>query len=97
MSDAESRSGEPVRLRLRIRGRVQGVCFRYFTLRTAQRLGIAGYVRNEPDGSVLCEAQGEAAKVAALVAEVRHGPEFARVDDVVSESLKPDPAAAPDG
>ena len=45
--------------RISVFGRVQGVGFRYFVLRNAQALDVKGFVKNQPDGSVLCEAEGE--------------------------------------
>ncbi|MFH1843101.1 MAG: acylphosphatase, partial [bacterium] len=47
-----------VRLEIRIRGRVQGVAYRWHTLQQAQRLGVTGTVRNRPDGSVRIVAEG---------------------------------------
>ena len=74
-------------LRLRVHGRVQGVGFRYFTARSARDHGLKGFVRNEPDGSVLCEVQGPAELVDQFVDAVRRGPKFARVDDLAIEPL----------
>jgi acylphosphatase len=69
-------------LHLLIRGRVQGVGFRYFVLRRAQALGLAGWVRNRADGAVEVEAEGTRAALEALVGAVRHGPTGARVTAV---------------
>lgn len=66
-----------------VRGKVQGVGFRRYVQREADRLGLAGWVRNEPDGSVALGASGEAVSLAALQRAVRRGPPWARVDDVV--------------
>lgn len=66
----------------RVRGRVQGVWFRASTRREAEALGLRGWVRNEPDGSVSGVAQGEDAAVDALVAWLHRGPSGARVDAV---------------
>ena len=70
------------RIHLRVRGRVQGVGFRYFVLRRAQALGLAGWVRNRSDGSVEIEAEGDRVAVEALAAEVRRGPPGAHVAEV---------------
>jgi acylphosphatase len=65
-----------------VTGRVQGVSYRAATEAEAQRLGVSGWVRNEPDGSVVVHAEGAADAVEALVAWCRSGPPPARVDDV---------------
>ena len=69
------------------RGRVQGVGFRHFTAMAARAHGVAGWVRNEADGSVRGEVEGEDAAVQAFLAEVRAGPRFARVDEVATRDL----------
>ena len=75
-----------VTVHLRIRGRVQGVGFRYYLAREARSHGVAGWVRNRHDGSVEAMLQGSREAVDALVAWSRHGPPSARVTDVqVSE------------
>ncbi|MDX3900066.1 MAG: acylphosphatase [Sphingobium sp.] len=68
--------------RLSISGRVQGVFYRAWTVETARELGLVGWVRNRPDGSVEAHVQGEAAAVDRLVALARRGPTAARVDAV---------------
>jgi acylphosphatase len=70
------------RLSARIAGRVQGVGFRNFTQRTARRLGLTGWVRNEPDGSVRLEAEGPRDALNDLHEAVQEGPRPARVDAV---------------
>jgi acylphosphatase len=77
-----------LRVRLRITGRVQGVWYRGATEAEARRLGVDGWVRNMPDGSVEAVVQGEPAAVRALVAWCRTGPPGARVADV-SEQVEP--------
>ena len=67
---------------LHVTGRVQGVSYRAATQQEAERLGVTGWVRNEPDGSVAVHAEGEAAAVEALVAWCRRGPVGSRVRDV---------------
>ncbi|MBI1195020.1 MAG: acylphosphatase [Gammaproteobacteria bacterium] len=63
-----------------VRGRVQGVCFRATTVSEARRLGVAGWVRNEPGGEVRIEAEGAREALEALVDWCRHGPEYAVVE-----------------
>jgi len=70
------------RLHAVIRGDVQGVGFRYFVQRTAQRLGLRGWVRNNDDGTVELVAEGERGKLEELERAVRAGPRMARVDSV---------------
>ena len=67
---------------LRIRGRVQGVGFRVYMQREAQRHGVAGWVRNRHDGSVEAVVQGDTDAVEAVIAWARHGPPSARVTDI---------------
>ena len=72
-----------------VRGRVQGVGFRWFVEAEAHRLGIAGWVRNNADGSVEVLAQGSPEQLAALHARLREGPRAARVDDIETIAAKP--------
>lgn len=78
------------RVRLQIRGRVQGVWYRGSTAREAGHLGLVGWVRNRPDGSVEAVAQGAPAAVEALITWCRRGPPAARVDGVDVEPLEVD-------
>jgi acylphosphatase len=71
-----------VRRRIRVTGRVQGVWFRASAEREAARLGVAGFARNERDGSVTVEAEGPAPAVDAMVAWCRSGPPRAEVAGV---------------
>jgi acylphosphatase len=75
------------RVRAQVTGRVQGVMFRDSCRREAGRLGVVGWVRNEPDGSVLLEAEGDEPDVDTLVAWCRSGPPGARVSDVSTHEV----------
>ena len=79
-----------IRRRVAVRGHVQGVFFRETTRRHAIAEGVAGWVRNRPDGTVEAVLEGEREPVERLVAFVREGPPGARVEwvDVVSEKLE---------
>lgn len=70
------------RRRLVVRGRVQGVGFRWFVRETARRCGLAGWVRNLADGSVELEASGPPDMLALLAEAVRAGPPGADVTSV---------------
>lgn len=73
---------EPVRRRIVVRGRVQGVGFRYSTVDQARRLGLRGWARNAPDGSVEILVEGSPAAVEQLIDWCRQGPPSARVASV---------------
>jgi acylphosphatase len=68
-----------------VRGRVQGVGYRYFTLQKAKQHGIRGSVSNLPDGDVRVRAIGE--NLGEFIAELRKGPSFARVLTVQIKDL----------
>jgi acylphosphatase len=70
---------------MRITGRVQGVGFRCAAQRKAGKLGLNGFVRNEPDGSVHIEAEGEEVILEKFLAWSREGPAFAAVHEVSCE------------
>ena len=80
--------------RFLVRGRVQGVGFRWFVEREAHILGVAGWVRNNADGAVEVLAQGTADQLSGLRSRLREGPRAARVDAVeekeapISEGMK---------
>jgi acylphosphatase len=74
---------------IRVYGRVQGVGFRASARREAARRGVAGFARNEPDGSVAIEVEGDEAALAAFVAWCRVGPPAARVDRLEVEAGEP--------
>lgn len=82
---------EPERKRIIVRGRVQGVGYRLFALRWAQRLGVRGTVRNLPDGrSVEVVAEAEAALMAAFLGELRKGPPGGHVGEMEVEDIGED-------
>jgi acylphosphatase len=72
------------RLHVRVTGVVQGVGFRWFVRERARRLGLSGWVRNLPDGSVEVLADGEQGQLDLLMGELRRGPDGARVSGVVA-------------
>jgi len=71
-----------VRLSAKIHGLVQGVSFRYYTLRQAQTLELNGYVRNCFDGTVEVVAEGDRRTVAKLLSWLHEGPRWAQVERV---------------
>jgi acylphosphatase len=72
-----------------VTGRVQGVGFRMAAAERARSRGVAGSIRNLPDGSVEATFEGEPDSVEALVAWCRRGPRGARIDDVAVELETP--------
>jgi acylphosphatase len=70
------------RLHAVIHGDVQGVGFRYFLIDHARPLGVRGWVRNRPDGTVEITAEGERARLEELLNVARRGPRGATVTDV---------------
>jgi acylphosphatase len=76
-----------VRARLVVHGRVQGVWYRGSMQTEATRLAVGGWVRNQPDGTVEAEVEGETAAVEALIAWARCGPSGARVTEIAVEWL----------
>lgn len=78
------------RVRVQVTGVVQGVGFRWFARRAATALGLTGWVRNRPDGSVEAEAQGGAAAIAAFIEELRIGSPAADVRGVETARISPE-------
>ena len=70
-----------------VRGRVQGVGFRWFVQREAERLGIVGYARNLSSGEVEVRAQADEAVLDLFKRKLRNGPPAARVGDVIEQDL----------
>lgn len=81
------------RLRLLIRGRVQGVGFRWFAREAAERLGVEGWVRNLADGRVEAEAQGTTEQLTSFVRELKEGHPYAQVEGIESRDVPIEPAA----
>ncbi len=77
------------RLEVTVAGRVQGVGFRWFTVRQALALGLVGWVRNLPDGRVRVVAEGPRDAAEALLAWLNRGPDRARVDHCDPRWLAP--------
>jgi acylphosphatase len=75
------------RARAIVSGRVQGVSYRAETASQARRLGVVGWVRNRPDGTVELEVEGPPEKVAALLAWCEHGPPAAKVTGVATDDI----------
>jgi len=72
----------PARIRITVYGMVQGVGFRYFTLRLAKKLKLGGYVQNRNNGNVEVVAEGEKHNLLRLVEELRIGPPGSSVDNL---------------
>ena len=70
------------RARVRVAGRVQGVFFRESTAERAKRLGVRGWIKNNPDGTVEATFEGPQSKVREMVRWCEKGPELARVDNI---------------
>jgi acylphosphatase len=78
-----------VRVRVLVRGSVQGVGFRYATVSRATSLGLGGWVRNRSDGSVEAVFEGPAERVESMVAWCGRGPPGAQVDSVETTAEAP--------
>ncbi len=81
---------------LRVAGKVQGVGFRWWTKSQAHDLGVSGWVRNDPDGTVEVLLRGEPERVGEMAARLREGPRGAEVASVEPAEL-PDRVAAAAG
>ena len=78
-------------INIKIYGSVQGVSFRYYTQAKAKKLDISGFVRNEPDGTVYIEAEGEEEKLIDFLAWCRQGPKWAKatkIEHQISSDMK---------
>lgn len=86
----EARDG--VRIHAVVSGMVQGVGYRYFTVTTALKLGLTGWVRNLMNGDVELEAQGARGDVAMLISRLKLGPKWSEVSRVAVDEIEPVPA-----
>jgi acylphosphatase len=82
---------EPIAVRIRIRGRVQGVWYRAWTVQEARKSGLSGWVRNRRDGSVEALFCGAEPAVRDMIANCRSGPPAARVDRIDETPDQPRP------
>ncbi len=78
----------PRRMRAVVSGRVQGVGFRFSTQQEARQLGLGGWIRNRPDGTVEVEAEGDEASLQRLLTFLHKGPRGANVASVHVEWLR---------
>ncbi|MDD4226195.1 MAG: acylphosphatase [Mariniphaga sp.] len=76
-----------VQYEIRVEGRVQGVCFRYFVREKAIELGITGWVKNTSDGSVQIMAQGKSNQLELFFELLARGPVLARVKQVIKMQM----------
>ena len=76
---------DPAAVNAIIHGRVQGVYYRTFVRRRAIELGLTGYARNLPDGTVEVRAEGERERLQRLIGYLESGPPAARVEKVVTD------------
>jgi acylphosphatase len=72
-----------------VKGRVQGVGYRYFVLREAEQRGLTGFARNLPDGRVEVVAEGAESALRELEQRLREGPAFSHVEAVEREAISP--------
>ncbi|MCG8604993.1 acylphosphatase [bacterium] len=75
----------PVCVKVTVKGRVQGVGFRWFVQRAAQGLSVKGYVKNLFNGDVEAELEGKREAVEDLIKQIRKGPTFSRVDELIEQ------------
>ena len=76
-----------LRVAIHVHGSVQGVFYRRDARREAQHLGLAGFVRNEPDGSVYAEVEGPENQLGSFIRWCRKGPSHARVESVETREI----------
>jgi acylphosphatase len=77
-----------IRAKINVIGMVQGVGFRYFTLKNAEHTGVKGFVKNLYDGSVYCEAEGTPEQIKEFCDLLKQGPSRSYIQKVVIEHLE---------
>jgi len=78
--------GDATALCVTVRGHVQGVWYRDWTVKNARLLGLTGWVRNQDDGTVAALLQGPSAKVRQMITRMHDGPPEARVEEVAEQA-----------
>ena len=87
----QKKKNSPIkRLSIIVTGRVQGVGYRYFTKENADMYSITGWVRNCANGNVEAEAQGNEELLEQFCKELKKGPFFGHVNELISRELEPD-------
>jgi len=81
--------GEKLLYKIHVRGYVQGVGFRWSTVREAKNHGITGFVKNLSDGSVYIEAEGSERQLKAFIEWCKEGPGFGHVESVTADPYPP--------
>jgi acylphosphatase len=76
--------------RISLTGQVQGVFFRVWAQGQARELGISGWIRNRPDGSLEAHLTGDESAVTRMIERMRRGPSNAHVDDIAVEEEAPE-------
>ncbi len=82
--------GDMKRFYIKVFGIVQGVGFRFFTMRKAQKHNIVGYVRNLADGSVEIDARGKPDDLEKFLMDIKKGPPVGKISKIEVSSLEPD-------
>lgn len=75
------------RYKVKVTGRVQGVGFRHFCRDQAEHLGVTGWVRNEPDGSVTLECQSNENSLSRFENIIHKGPRFSKVEQINKKKI----------
>ncbi|MBL6988642.1 MAG: acylphosphatase [Bacteriovoracaceae bacterium] len=74
-------------IKIKVNGRVQGVCYRHNAAKMAKKLGIVGYAKNLPDGSVELVAQGNQQGITQFINWCGQGPTMSKVDELTQEAI----------